>query len=83
MDRNCARCGVSLEAGFLQARGTEGSFNLVSVFSFVKPGTATSWNPIEAFRQGLAGGPEDGALPVSVCRCRQCGLLEMYADKRQ
>jgi hypothetical protein len=53
----------------------------VKLFSFIRPGTATSWSPIEAIRQGMAGEPTDETFPVSVWRSPQCGLLELYATK--
>jgi hypothetical protein len=81
VDKRCARCGVALEAGSLRARAAQVSWDLVELFSFVRPGTATSWNPIEAIRQGMAGEPTDETLPVSVWSCPQCGLLELYATK--
>ena len=81
MDKRCARCAVALEGGSLRGRATQTSWDLVEVFAFVRPGTATSWNPIEAIRQGMAGEPTDETFPVSVWRCPQCGLLELYATK--
>jgi hypothetical protein len=81
VDKRCARCGVALEAGSLRARATPTSWDLVEVLSFVRPGAATSWNPLEAIRQGMAGEPAGETFPVSLWRCPQCGLLELYATK--
>lgn len=50
-------------------------------FSFIRPGKPTSWNPIEAVRQGLAGESSDERIPVTAWRCPRCGLLELHASK--
>ena len=55
--------------------------DLVNEFSFVQAGVPTSWNPIEAFRQGMAGEPADERFPVTAWRCPRCGLLELYAAR--
>jgi hypothetical protein len=48
-------------------------------FRFTLAGTPTSWNPIEAFKQGLADEPEDRNMPVVIWRCPKCGMLELAA----
>jgi hypothetical protein len=83
MERRCVRCEVALEAGSLRARDTRASLDLVSEFSFIQPGTPTSWNPIQAFRQGVAGEPAEQRFPVTAWRCPQCGLLELSAARER
>jgi hypothetical protein len=82
MDRTCVRCGVTLEAGSI--RGREGSpmtIDIVKEFSFVRPGTPTSPNPIKAFHQGMGGEPSAESFPVTAWRCPRCGLVELCAAK--
>jgi hypothetical protein len=79
MDRTCVRCGVALEIGFLLAREGPMSVFLAKEFSFVRPGTPTSLNPLQALRQGMAGEPSDEVIPVTAWRCPRCGLLELSA----
>jgi hypothetical protein len=81
MNRTCVRCGVALEAGWLHGREGYSTIALAKEFTFIRPGTPTSANPIEAFRQGMAGEPSDEALPVTAWRCPKCGLVELCAIK--
>jgi hypothetical protein len=81
MDRKCVRCGIVLEAGSLRAREGPMTISLAKEFFFDRPGTPTSRNPIEAFRQGMAGEPSAEALPVTAWRCPRCGLVELCATK--
>ena len=80
LDRKCAKCGGALEAGSLRARDTQDLTSKVAEFSFVRPGEPTSCNPIEAFRQGMAGQPSEWQFPVLAWRCSRCGLVELYAS---
>ena len=79
MDKTCLRCGTALEKGSLRGRASPMSIPIVSELLFVRPGTPTSWNPVEAVRQGMAGEPTDEAFPVVAWRCPKCGLLELCA----
>jgi hypothetical protein len=81
LDRKCMRCAVALEAGLLRARETPMTLLIIREFLFVRPGTPTSWNPLEAVRQGTAGEPTDETFPVTAWRCPQCGLVELCATK--
>jgi len=46
---------------------------------FVVSGTPTSWNPIEAFGQGISDEPADRRYRLTGTRCSRCGVVEFYA----
>jgi hypothetical protein len=48
---------------------------------FVVPGTTTSFNPVEAFRQGTAGEPSDRRYQLVGVRCSSCGFVELYGER--
>lgn len=48
---------------------------------FVVPRQATSWNPIEAFQQGLRNEPANEAYLLRGMRCPKCGLVEWVATE--
>ena len=88
MERHCVACGGELEAGALRARntaagplGTPELGMVVSAFAFIRPGTATSANPVKAFLQGLRDEPGDQLLPLEAFRCPGCGRVELYAPE--
>jgi hypothetical protein len=54
---------------------------IVSELLFIRPGAPTSWGPVKAFRQGIAGEPTNEAIPVTAWRCPRCGSLELCAVK--
>lgn len=85
MGTECAACGGNLEAGRVQARnaqwgaaGVPEAGMVVTQFAFVRPGTPTSLNPVEAFGQGMRGDPEDVLIPLWASHCRNCGRVELY-----
>jgi hypothetical protein len=78
MDRKCEKCGVALDQGWLHGREGYSTVDLTKEFSFIRPGTPTSWNPFEAFRQGMAEEPQGERLRVSAWRCPRCGRVELY-----
>jgi hypothetical protein len=47
---------------------------------FVVAGIPTSWNPVQAFTQGLSREPQDRTYRVLGFRCSDCGYLELYAN---
>jgi hypothetical protein len=85
METRCAICGGELEKGRVQARNTGAGMlaelgMVVSRFAFVRPGTTTSMNPIDAFAQGMREEPEDATIPLFAIRCRSCGRVELVTD---
>jgi len=49
---------------------------------FVVPGVPTSWNPIEAFKQGLSDQTGDEVIDLGEMGgllCRTCGRIEFHA----
>lgn len=47
---------------------------------FMIPGSKTSTDLLTAFRQGLEDSPSDQIFTnLAGYRCRECGLLELYA----
>jgi hypothetical protein len=84
MSKQCLVCGAPLEPGTVRARNkntlADEDFGVVvSEFSFVRPGTPTSANPISAFQQGMRGEPAEQLIPMSAFRCTRCGRVELYA----
>ena len=47
---------------------------------FVVAGIPTSWNPVQAFTQGLSREAQDRTYSVLGFRCSDCGYLELYAN---
>lgn len=85
MNSKCTKCGGPIQSGLLQARNASSITDFaepgtrVMRFCFVLPGTPISWNPITAFKQGLAEEPSDQLFPLVARRCTECGYVEMYA----
>jgi hypothetical protein len=77
----CIKCGGPLVAGAFERWQSDGENYYSSDLDFIIPGVPTSWNPIKAFRQGMAGEKEDERFKVMVWRCSRCGFLELYAGK--
>ncbi|WP_422929157.1 hypothetical protein [Singulisphaera sp. PoT] len=84
--KQCSSCGGAVERGTLHAQpadmlknSSRESFRVGSEFSFVRPGTPTSPNPIVAFQQGLRQEPVDQPIPIVSFRCVECGRVELYA----
>ncbi|MDG3007604.1 hypothetical protein [Paludisphaera mucosa] len=76
----CPKCGGTMSWGVVRrgpARPGAGGGGL----QFVLPGAPTSSNPIQAFRQGLAGEVDDVVYDFAGLtgrRCSACGFLEFY-----
>jgi hypothetical protein len=73
----CPKCGGSMEKGRIELAGDLMLLRGPSRTLFVT-GEKTS-NPIETFRQGMAG--EWAEYRVVGARCSKCGLLELYGEK--
>jgi len=61
---------------------TQGSYEARVRVEFVIPGVQTSWNPIKAFQQGLAGERDDTTFNLNAMGgylCRNCGHIDLYA----
>jgi hypothetical protein len=72
-----------MEVGFATAQGLIGGGTASAQqprLLFVVAGSATSANPVEAFKQGLSGAEENRPYRVSGVRCTRCGFLELYAN---
>jgi hypothetical protein len=89
-EKRCVACGGRLEAGAIRARNTEAGVSgipelgmVVSSFTFVRPGTPTSANPVTAFLQGLREEPGERLLPLEAFRCTECGRVEMFAAEAE
>ena len=85
MDHLCPGCGVDMEEGAATARGLLGGATRPAdqpMLVFVVPGTATSLNPVTAFRQGLSGEPDARAYLMRGYRCPSCGRVELFATER-
>jgi hypothetical protein len=54
---------------------------VVSAFTFVRPGTTTSANPVKAFMQGLREEPGEQPFTLEAFRCVGCGRVELYAHE--
>lgn len=77
--QTCSRCGGVTVRGRMRTvvAGMAGG-----QVEFVIPGTRTSWNPVTAFRQGLAQEPADEVFSLGAMGgflCRSCGHLDLYA----
>lgn len=80
---NCSRCNGTMERGFTTAAGLIGGDRAETreaQILFVVPGTSTSSNPVEAFKQGLHGEAGDRRYRLVGSRCASCGLVEFYAN---
>ena len=78
-EQRCPRCGGLMVRGSLRTRGAHD--DRVRVV-FVVPGVKTSWNPVEAFRQGLSDELEDKTFDLSEMGgylCQTCGHIDLYA----
>ena len=51
----CVKCGGPLFAGALERWKSDGENYYSSDLDFIIPGVPTSWNPIKAIKQGMAG----------------------------
>ena len=77
----CGQCGEAMIPGRVTPAGveTDGDPRLSFV---VSAGIPTSWNPLEAVRQGMRGDP---AFREEVCSirsrvCPRCGRIELFLD---
>ncbi len=83
MTMNCPKCNGVMERGFTTASGLMGGDEVEkrkARILFVVPGTNTSLNPVEAFKQGLRGEAKDRYYRLVGCRCSSCGLIEFYGE---
>jgi predicted RNA-binding Zn-ribbon protein involved in translation (DUF1610 family) len=83
MTHPCPHCGIEMEAGTATPRGMiVPAAGAEPRLVFVVPGTPTSGNPIAAFKQGMAGEPDDRAYLIRGYRCPSCGRVELFATER-
>jgi hypothetical protein len=85
MEARCAKCGGPTEAGVATALGLIGEAvadKKEPRLVFVAPGTPTSPNPVEAFKQGLADERADAGYLIRGRRCTRCGFLEFFATEK-
>ncbi len=78
-EHRCLRCQGLMIRGAVRVRG---SYDAHARIEFVQPGAKTSWNPIEAFKQGISGEPEDQVYDLNgmaAFLCQTCGHLELFA----
>ena len=77
----CGQCGEAMIPGRVTPTGVEsdGDPRLSFVFSVGMP---TSWNPIEAVRQGMRGDPafREEVCPIRSRVCPRCGRVEFFLD---
>jgi hypothetical protein len=79
----CPKCRGAMERGHTKAYRYFGDTAIgaeLQSLKFVVAGVPTSWNPVEAFTQGLSREPQDRTHCVLGFRCSDCGYLEMYAN---
>ena len=79
----CPKCNGVMERGFTTAAGLiEGDQveTREAQILFVVPGTRTSSNPVQAFKQGLHDEDDNRRYRLSGSRCSTCGFVEFYAD---
>lgn len=84
MNNACAKCGGRMEAGVATAYGL--LFAAVASkeeprLQFVVPGSATSINPVKAFKQGLTDEPDTRVFWMEGQRCSSCGFVELFATR--
>jgi hypothetical protein len=85
MSETCDKCGGPVESGVATAQGLIGGAVVPATeprLVFVVPGTATSANPVTAFKQRLADERDAVGYAVRGRRCTRCGHLEFYATER-
>jgi hypothetical protein len=83
MSDKCAKCGGDLHPGVTTALGLIGGAidpHNESRLVFVQKGDPTSWNPLNAFAQGLKD-EGDKAFRLSASRCSSCGAVEFCANE--
>lgn len=76
---HCLCCGGATVRGIFRIRGTHETRIRAE---FVVPGVPTSWNPMVAFKQGLAGETGDEVIELNEMGgllCRTCGHIEFHA----
>gem|GEM_PF-4474760 len=76
----CPRCDGTMQEGAIRTVGEDFRRRI----AFVIPGTPTSWNPLVAFRQGIADEPNDQIFLIDEMtglRCQDCGYLELYTPR--
>ena len=77
----CGQCGEAMIPGRVTPSGVEpdGDPRLSFV---VSAGIPTSWNPIEAVRQGMRGDPafREVVCPIRSRVCPGCGRVELFLD---
>lgn len=84
LTKTCPKCGGTMERGFTTAAALIGGAKVErrqAQLVFVLPGTATSRNPVKAFKQGMSAEPADRPYRIFGVRCSVCGLLELYGDR--
>ncbi|MES2792520.1 MAG: hypothetical protein V4719_23100 [Planctomycetota bacterium] len=79
----CPKCRGTMECGHTKAYRYFGDTAIgaeLRDLKFVVAGIPTSWNPVQAFTQGLSREPQDRTYRVLGFRCSDCGYLELYAN---